>query len=527
MYQEKARQGWQFLRSGKVSEAWRICQDLIEHAPDLEATHYLVSKTALAMGNAPLALEHADASLLQSDKAAMHLQRAQSLLALGEREQTKQAVADAVSRAGQDVAVMVVAGSILNNLDDAEGALEVFRQAEKLEPDNDSILFNIATSLRFLGELDEAEQTINRVIESCPDNHQSVLFRADLRKQTPDDNHIDDLEQRIVKGASNWKGEMNLYYALAKEAEDVGEYEKSFAALSRGTKVRRGHLEYNSSRDIAVLDDIRKRYHDAASCNGDEGHVADGQIFIVGMPRTGTTLLERILAGHTLVTAAGELHDFSSELVKEIHRVNKSKGVAKTDIVEASLHIDFARLGRNYVSAARQAAGDESPWMIDKLPFNFLYCGLIHRALPNAKIIHMTRDPMDTCYAVYKTLFGQAYPFSYDLDELANYFVAYRRLMDHWHEVMPGQILDVAYEDVVANTEAEARRLTEHCGIPWEPECLEFHTSRAASTTASAAQVRQPVYSSSVQKWRHYEQQLAPLQARLLGAGLIETVDRT
>ena len=168
-----------------------------------------------------------------------------------------------------------------------------------------------------------------------------------------------------------------------------------------------------------------------------------------------------------------------------------------------------------------------SPWMIDKLPFNFLYCGLIHRALPNAKIIHMTRDPMDTCYAVYKTLFGQAYPFSYDLDELAAYFLAYRRLMDHWHEVMPGQILNVAYEDVVADTESAARRLTEYCGLQWERECLEFHTSRAATTTASAAQVRQPVYSSSVQKWRHYEQQLAPLQARLLDAGLIETVDRT
>ncbi len=521
MYQEKARQGWQFLRSGKVSQAWEICQELIEHAPDLEATHYLVSKTALQIGDASLALQHADASLKLTDNAAMHLQRAQCLMAVGEREATRQAVQNAVERAANNVATLVVAGSILNNCEDVVGALKIFRQAEQLEPDNDSVLFNVATSLRFLGELDEAETIIDRVISNCPDNHQSVLFRADLRKQTPDNNHIEELEQRIAKGANDWKGEMNLYYALTKEAEDVGEYEKSFAALSHGSAVRRRHLEYRIDRDIAVLDDIREHYADEASCSTSNGYSAVGPIFIVGMPRTGTTLLERILAGHSQVTSAGELHDFSSELVKEIARINNGKPPAKSDIVAASLGIDFARLGRNYVDAARQAVNDSHPWVIDKLPFNFLYCGLIHRALPNAKIIHMTRGPMDTCYAVFKTLFGQAYPFSYDLDELATYYIAYHRLMDHWHEVMPGLMLDVAYEDLVADTEDQARRLIDYCGLRWEHECLEFHKSRNASTTASAAQVRQPIYSSSLQKWRNYEKQLAPLQARLSDAGLI------
>ena len=521
MYQEKARQGWQFLRSGKISQAWRICQELIEHAPDLEATHYLVSKTALQIGNAALALEHADASLKLTDKAAMHLQRAQCLMVLGKRESTRLAVQDAVDRAGDDVAILVVAGSVMNQSEDVVAALKIFRKAEQLEPDNDSVLFNLATSLRFLGELEEAENIINRVIKNCPDNHQSVLFRADLRKQTLDNNHIEELEQRIAKGANDWKGEMNLYYALAKEAEDVGEYEKSFTALSQGSAVRRRHLDYDISRDVAVLDDIREHYFDEVSCSGNNGYDADGRIFIVGMPRTGTTLLERILAGHTDVISAGELHDFSSELVKEIVRLNDGKAVAKTAIVSSSLQIEFAQLGKNYIDATRQATDGSATWIIDKLPFNFLYCGLIHRALPNAKIIHMTRDPMDTCYAVFKTLFGQAYPFSYDLDELATYYSAYRRLMDHWHKVMPGSILDVAYEDVVANTEHEARRLIDHCGLGWEPECLEFHKSRDASTTASAAQVRQPIYSSSVQKWRNYEKQLAPLKTRLSDAGLI------
>ena len=517
-----ARQGWQFLRSGKISEAWRMCQELLELTPDLEATRYLASKTALQMGNARLALEHADAALGLSDKSALHLQRAQCLLVLGERQATREAVNDSVTRAPKDVSILVVAGSILNKCEDVVGALKIFRQAQQLEPENDSVLFNVATSLRFLGELDEAEEIINRVIRNCPDNHQSVLFRADLRKQTPDDNHIDDLEQRIAKGANEWKGEMNLYYALAKEAEDVGDYDRSFRALSQGSTVRRRHLDYDITRDVAVLDDIRHHYHDEASCSGDNGFAADAPIFIVGMPRTGTTLVERILAGHSSVTSAGELHDFSSELVKEISRISKGRAVAKADIVAASLQGVFARLGENYVAAARQATDGSSHYVIDKLPFNFLYCGLIHRALPNARIIHMARDPMDTCYAVYKTLFGQAYPFSYDLDELATYFTAYRKLMDHWHKVMPGLILDVAYEDVVADPETQARRLVAHCGLEWESHCLDYHTSKKASTTASAVQVRQPIYSSSIQKWRNYEQQLAPLKTRLVEAGLVE-----
>ncbi|MCH7537599.1 MAG: sulfotransferase, partial [Proteobacteria bacterium] len=455
-------------------------------------------------------------------KAAMHLPRGQWRLILGNRDATRSVISKVVALTDNDVAILVVAGSILNKCEDVVAALAIFRQAQQLEPENDSVLFNLATSLRFLGELDEAEEVINRVIESCPDNHQSVLFRADLRKQTPDDNHVEDLERRIVNGANDWKGEMNLFYALAKEAEDIGSYEKSYQALSRGSTVRRRHLDYDVLRDVAVLDDIRDHYAEQASCSGDDGFAAAGPVFIVGMPRTGTTLVERILAGHSEVTSAGELHDFSSELVKEISRVNDGKAVAKGDIVAASLQIDFARLGENYVAAARQAIDGSSAYVIDKLPFNFLYCGLIHRALPEAKIIHMTREPMDTCYAVYKTLFGQAYPFSYDLDELATYYIAYRKLMDHWHAVLPGLIHDVAYEDVVADPEKQARRLIAHCGLQWESQCLDFHTSKAASTTASAVQVRQPVYSSSVQKWRYYEEQLAPLEARLRDSGLLD-----
>ncbi len=515
---EMARRGWQLLSAGRVAEAWEACTALLSVAPDSDATQYLSSKTAMQAGNAARALAHADRGLVLADKAALHLQRAQCLLMLGERKAARVAVQSCVARAPDDASILVVAGAVLNNCEDVTGALKVFRQAQVLEPDNPSVLFNLATSLRFLGELEEAETLIDRVIVASPDNHQAVLFRSDLRTQTPSKNHVADLELRIAKGASDWKGQMNLCYALAKEAEDVGAFDQSFRALRQGSSIRRQHLQYNVEADVAVLQDIRNRY-DLAACSAGGGCRNTEPIFLVGMPRTGSTLVERILASHSAVTSAGELHDFSSELMKEIGRCLGGVSTDRKDIVAASLEMNFERLGENYVMAARQALDQPTAHFVDKLPFNFLYCGLIHRALPEARIIHVVRNPMDTCYAIYKTLFGQAYPFSYDLDELATYYIAYRKLMAHWAEVLPGRILEVAYEAVVSDTEHQAKRIVAHCNLPWEVRCLEFHTLRAASTTASTVQVRRPVYSSSVDKWRCYERQLASLKARLDDAG--------
>jgi hypothetical protein len=197
-------------------------------------------------------------------------------------------------------------------------------------------------------------------------------------------------------------------------------------------------------------------------------------------------------------------------------------GLTDPNLLRASLNIEYGALGRSYRGAVSQLAGGQR-FTIDKLPFNFRYCGLIHKALPKAAIVHLTRDPMDTCYAVFKTLFINAYHFSYQLEEVAEYYIAYRRMMDHWHAVMPGVILDVRYEDLVAEPEAQARRLLTHCGLAWEDKVLEFHRSTKASTTASAVQVRRPIYQSSVQKWRQFTRELQPVLRRLAAAGLVDS----
>ena len=191
----------------------------------------------------------------------------------------------------------------------------------------------------------------------------------------------------------------------------------------------------------------------------------------------------------------------------------------REQLVELSGSLDFAALGRDYLRRARPPALAK-PHFTDKMPLNHLYCGLIRRALPNARIIHLIRGPMAACYAIYKTLFKDGYPYSYDIEDLARYYAAYRRLMQHWERTMPGAILEVRYEDLVADQTGQTRRMLQYCGLEWEAACAAFHENPSATTTASASQVRRPIYTSSVAQWRHYEAQLSELRDRLLSAGI-------
>jgi hypothetical protein len=206
-------------------------------------------------------------------------------------------------------------------------------------------------------------------------------------------------------------------------------------------------------------------------------------------------------------------------MVKLLRAGHASNLRSRDDMVRYSAQLDFAKLGEAYVKSTRPLTG-HTALFIDKLPLNYLYIGLIKLSLPNAKIINLQRHPLDTCYAIYKQLFADAYPFSYQLEELGQYYVAYDRLMAHWREVLPGAIHMVQYEELVADVEAVSKRLVEYCELDWQPGCLKFYDNTQASTTASTVQVRQPVYQSSVAKWRRYEKQLAPLISVLEGAGI-------
>jgi len=337
---------------------------------------------------------------------------------------------------------------------------------------------------------------------------------------------VTELESLTAKNFAEWRGEVQIRYALAKEYEDLGEYAKSFEHLRKGAGKRRENLQYDVARDVATVDWIIKAFPGAPSNtaappieNTATSTSEDAPIFVVGLPRSGSTLAERILDSHSLMSSAGELDCLALSIVDAVKRRSGPATIARQDLVALSATVDFAALGRDYVRRARAAIGGSGGRFIDKMPLNYLYCGLIHRALPRARIVHVVRHPMAVGYAMFKTLFKDGYPFSYDLSEIGRYYVAYRRLMEHWRTSMPGAIHELNYEDLVADQRRETHKLLEYCGLDWEEGCMAFHQNPTATTTASAAQVRRPVYRSSVDLWRHYEGQLAELKHRISSAG--------
>jgi tetratricopeptide (TPR) repeat protein len=450
--------------------------------------------------------------------AKVLLQRAQSLLAQGQLPNACEAAAAAQLHAPPDPVLFDAIGSLFSQANDQGRALAAFDRAVALAPGNPHFLFNRATVYRFLGRLAEAEADYDRVIARNPADYEAYKNRSELRTQSPDANHIGELEALLAKGVAEWRGHVQIRYAAAKEYEDIGDYDKSFEHLRLGASKRREHMRYDVAADVATVDWIIEAFPPESTPSGGDAP-RDAPIFIVGLPRSGTTLVDRILGSHSAVFSAGELNCFALCIVDAVRGASGTAQLPRRELIARSADLDFAALGRDYLQRARHAAGG-SPRFTDKMPLNYLYCGLIRRALPNAKIVHLTREPMAVCYAMHKTLFKDAYPFSYDLDELGRYYIAYRRLMNHWHAAMPGAIHTVSYEDLVSDQTGQTGKLLEFCGLEWQDACLEFHRNPAATTTASAAQVRRQLYGSSVSQWRHYAAQLAGLNRQLHAAGI-------
>jgi tetratricopeptide (TPR) repeat protein len=507
-----------------------------EHPPRA-ADKRIASGTALTAPGALETLRHIDRALtLEPENPELLLLRAQHLLAVGELRRARDAASAAQRRAPADPRFFDALGAVYTRANDQPHALEAYDRAARLDPDNPRLLFNRAAVRRFVGALEEAEADYDRVIALDPDDYEACKNRSDLRTQTADRNHIAELESLLRRGTADWRGEVQLRFALAKEYEDLGAYEQSFRHLERGARLRRVHMRYDVGLDVATVDWIREAFPQVlpeASSRSARGASAapTGEpvpIFIVGLPRSGSTVVDRILGSHSKVVSAGELSCFAEALVEAVQRRAGGAPLPRRELVARSATLDFRALGLEYLRRARAAGvGVASSFFIDKMPLNFLYCGLIRRALPHARIVHVHRSPLGACYALYKSLFEDGYPYSYDLGEIGRYYVAYRRLTDHWNRTLPGTIHSLSYERLVADQLGETRRLLEFCGLEWEDGCLEFHRNPAPTTTASAAQVRRPLYASSVAQWHHYEEQLRALRDQLQAAGISCDEDAT
>ena len=513
-------QVWSCLERGDARAAIDACERLNRDNPDFAPGWHTASQLALRLGNPQMALDAIRQALrIEADNTLWMLQHARCLSRLGRSKELAAVAQDLVKRRLDTAYENAGLGQLLTELGRRADALPYYERAAQLEPGDARHRYNLGSLQRTLGDFVDAEASFDKTIELNPRDYEAWKLRSELRKQTPADNHVAELESLLEDGIDDNKGVANICYALAKELEDLGEAGKSFAYLDRGAKARRRQMQYDLQRDLDTVATIRRVFSRERLNDLGPGIDNDEPIFVLGMPRTGTTLVERILGCHSEVEAAGELPDFAIEMMRLVRTLGAGENLTRDQLVELSTAIDFARLGRAYVDSARPAMAARH--FVDKLPLNYLYVGLIHTALPNAKIVHVQRDPMDTCYAVFKTLFIDAYPFSYDLEELARYYVAYHELMAHWHTVLPDVMHSVRYEDLVNDIETEARRLLDYCGLEWQPGVLDFHANPEASTTASTVQVRQRVYTSSVGRWHDYEEQLQPVVAILREAGIV------
>ena len=506
-------------RHGSFRAAADVCRALNTKHPQYAPGWRAASGIALQMGDAAAALALIDRALALTPKDGRSLlQKAHSLRALRRQIEALEIANKVRPLLNDDAAALDLLGSFYSLSGEQRLALEAYDRALQLAPRNLPITYNRATVRRFLGQLTGAEEDYDQVIAGRPNDYEAYKNRSDLRKQTRERNHVAQLEGLLAGDISDWRGEVQVRYALAKELEDLGDYNRSWAFLDEGARLRRRHLKYDIDRDVETVSWIIDAFPDGPPATL-PGFASTEPIFIVGLPRSGTTLVERILGSHSTVTSAGELNDFSQALVDAVITAAGTRSIQRQEMVARSAKVDFEALGREYLQRTRPATGS-TPHFTDKMPLNYLYCGLIRRALPNARIVHLTRHPLAVCYAIYKTLFKDGYPFSYDLGEIGRYYVSYRKLMDHWRATMPGAIHDLSYESLVSDQVGETRRLLEFCGLEWEDACLAFHQNPTPTTTASATQVRQSLYDSSIAQWRHYAPQLEGLRQQLVAAGI-------
>jgi tetratricopeptide (TPR) repeat protein len=430
-----------------------------------------------------------------------HALLATILLALERPEDAQQVVSQALSLgAGSADAYDGLAHTSMR-LGHHEKANELYRRATDVAPGEPRFWYNLAASERSLGRLDGAEAACDRAISLDQTQYPSYLLRSELRLQTPDANHLDELRLRLANAPENDPARMFLGYALAKELDDLGEYDEAFRWYVEAAAARRKRLAYDVTVDEQKLAAIEAAFPKVGAVTSAHKSEPAGFIFIVGLPRSGTTLLERLVSGLPNVVTHGETDNFSRALLG-------ATPAGPEGVFTRAAAADPLAVATAY---ARLAGGRRGLSVVEKLPMNYLYLGAIHRALPDAALLLMARSPIDSCFAMFRTLFGEAYPFSYDFEDLARYYAAYARLTAHWKSTLGEALHEVRYEALVDRPTEVGRGAVRHCGLAWRDEAIDIQNNRSASYTASAAQIRRPIYTTSRDRWRHYQKHLEPL----------------
>lgn len=503
---------------------WPLVRQLAGHLlpqmPNHPLVRYIAGIAEMELKNMPMALTHLHiATELEPKRVDFAVQFAKALVLVKMTREAREAADRALALESDDPLALDTLGVIFTQVHAHAQAVSAFRRAASIQPKHAPYRYNLATALIAIGALDEAEIELETCIGLDPQWWKAHLTLAHLRKQTHEHNHIGRLQSLLPDHDADSYAQTYLHMALAKECEDCADYPAAFAHYSQGKAAAGQASSYTSARDQALFAAITAAFPLPQTITA--GCPSDEPIFVIGMPRSGTTLVERIISSHPEVFSAGELMNFGVALKHASG--SRTPDLLDADTIAHAQHLDWAALGEAYLTSTRPATG-HTPRFIDKLPHNFLYAGWIARALPNAKIVCLRRDPLDTCLSNFRQLFSTHspyYAYSNNLLDTGRYYALFDRLIAHWHLAFPGRILEVRYEDLVDAQEASTRRLLDFCGLPWHDACLQFEKNEAPVNTASAVQVRSPVYRSALQRWRKYAVQLDPLRQLLNEQGIV------
>jgi tetratricopeptide (TPR) repeat protein len=506
----------ELLRAGKLARAERLTREFLkQHPADVSAIRVLAD-IGIKLGQFDDARQLLDRCLQLAPD--FHLARHNYANVLVRQQKLEEADVEAEKLLAVEPSnpnFRILKGLVLVRMGKHEEALEIYEQVLKNYPNQARAQMSYGHTLKTVGRLDESIQAYRKCIELSPDVGEAYWSLANLKTYRFADQDIEQMRAQVTSEGGDPDDQAHIAFALGKALEDRGEFEDSFRFYKRGNAIRAVNHRFNAK--VNVFNTARQvRVFTPEFLESLEGHgcPAPDPIFIVGLPRAGSTLLEQILASHSQVEGTTELTDIIA-ISRRLAEKSRQIPAGKYPEILAELPPErFRELGESYLETTRIQRSD-TPFFVDKMPNNFQHIGLIHLILPNARIIDARRHPMACCFSGFKQMFARGQTFTYSLEDIGRYYRDYVILMDHWDRVLPGRVLRVEYEDMVADTERQVRRLLDYCGLEFEEECLRFYETERAIRTPSAEQVRQPIYTQGLEQWRNFEAHLGPLKDAL------------
>jgi tetratricopeptide (TPR) repeat protein len=506
----------ELLRAGKLGKAERIAREFLKREPANVSAIRILADIGVKLG------QFQDARLLLERCLELapdfHLARHNYANVLVRLQRLEEADAEAEKLLAIEPGnpnFHVLKALVLVRMGRHEEALEIYEEVLGHYPRQARAQMSYGHALKTVGRLEEAIAAYRKCVELSPEVGEAYWSLANLKTFSFSDEDISSMRAQVSTEGGDPDDQSHIAFALGKALEDRGEFEESFHFYRRGNAIRGVNHRFNAKVNVFnTARQMRVFTPELLESLQGVGCPAPDPIFVVGLPRAGSTLLEQILASHSQVEGTTELTDIIA-ISRRLADKSRQNPAGKYPEILAQLTPErFRELGEGYIESTR-IQRSETPFFIDKMPNNFQHIGLIHLILPNAKIIDARRHPMACCFSGYKQLFARGQTFTYSLEDIGRYYRDYVILMDHWDRVLPGRVLRVEYEDMVADTENQIRRLLDYCGLEFEESCLRFYETKRAIRTPSAEQVRQPIYTQGLEQWRNYEAHLGPLKEAL------------